>query len=65
MGRIKNEIDGAFFSYSSRYDDGIEITRTLAVPKLTLRLSGLVLGSPFPLLLSPLKLLGVGIPIRE
>lgn len=22
MGRIKNEIDGAFFYYSSRYDDG-------------------------------------------
>jgi hypothetical protein len=33
--------------------------------KEILRLSGLVLGSPFPLLLSPLKLLGVGIPIRE
>jgi len=28
--------------------DGIEITRTLAVPKLTLRLSGRVLGSPSP-----------------
>lgn len=54
MGRIKNEIDGAFFYYSSRYDDGIEITRTLAVPKLTLRLSGIVLGSPCPRLCSKL-----------